>query len=98
MSSSCFSARMIFSCLRMSVPASTVCTAAASFCTLIMREASRSVDTVSSRCELSPHMQASITVWQFAPRQSFRMFVSLLCRYGMWDCPRRARATTHCSR
>jgi DNA modification methylase len=38
-----------------------------SFCTFIIREARRRVDIVSSRCSASPHIQASITVLQFAP-------------------------------
>lgn len=45
-------------------------TAWVSFCTLIMRLASRRVDIVSSKCWDSPQMHARRRVLQFPPRES----------------------------
>lgn len=69
-----------------------------SFVTFIIRLANFRVDIVSSNWLRSGQMFASIIVLLFPPIESFRRFVNLLYRYGMWSRYFSDNATTTCSR
>jgi len=66
--------------------------------TTFILEANLSVEIVSSRCFTSGQTLAIITVLQLPPIESLRIFVNLLCLYGIWCLDFSLRATTTYSR
>mmetsp|Transcript_6958 Transcript_6958/g.10181 ORF Transcript_6958/g.10181 Transcript_6958/m.10181 type:complete len:219 (-) Transcript_6958:475-1131(-) len=70
----------------------------ASFFTRIILDANFRVDSVSSSCAFSPHIFAIIVVTEFPPKESFNIYVSLDCRYGIWSLAGDDKATTTCSK
>ena len=55
------------------------------FTMCFMRAANCSVDAVCESCAAMGQILATMSVMQFPPRESFRTWVSLLWRKGMWD-------------
>ena len=68
------------------------------FYTFIILEANFKVEIVSSMCLASGQTFATITVLQLPPSESFKMFVNLLCLYGIWLLYFSLKATPTCSK